>query len=205
VGGVPVIRRAVAVIGLAAALLVGGTAPALAHEQFESSEPAEGDTLAEVPTRIVLTFSGNVVDPEPQVVLRNEDGGSVGEALPVVDGPTVTLPLDPSLANGLYTVEWGIDSSDGHAVSGEFSFAVEAPRTAAPSTAAPNTAGSTAAAPTTEAAPTAAPGDPQDEAVDEAAAAEDSSAAGWWLVVGVAALAIAAAVAVVVVRRRRGA
>jgi copper resistance protein C len=193
------IRRTAVVLGVAAALLAGGVTPALAHEQLESSEPAEGETLQEVPTRIVLTFSGNVVDPEPQVVLRNEDGGAVGEALPVVDGPTVTLPLDPSVANGLYTVEWSLVSSDGDPVSGEFTFAVEAPRTAAPSTAV-----STGAAPSTEAAPTTGPGDPQDEAVDETAAAEDSSAAGWWLAIGAAALAVAAAVAAVVVRRRRG-
>jgi copper resistance protein C len=201
---VPVIRRAVAVIGLAAALLAGGAAPALAHEQLESSEPAEGETLTEVPTRIVLTFSGNVVDPEPQVVLRNEDGGAVGEALPVVDGPTVTLPLDPSVANGLYTVEWSLVSSDGDPVSGEFSFAVEAPRTAAPSTAV-----STGAAPSTAAEPTAGPASPQDEGVDETAtaadqAAADSSAAGWWLAIGAAALAVAVATAVVIARRRRG-
>jgi copper resistance protein C len=193
------IRRTAVVIGVTAALLAAGAAPVLAHEQLESSEPADGETLQEVPARIVLTFSGNIVDPEPQVLLRNEDGGAVGEALPVVDGPTVTLPLDPSVANGLYTVEWSIDSSDGHAVSGEYTFAVEAPRTAAPSSAATATA-----SPQTATGPPAATGGPADGAVDPVADAEDSSASGWWLVIGAAALAVAVAVAVVLARRRRG-
>jgi copper resistance protein C len=194
-----VIRRAAVVIGVAAALLAAGAAPALAHEQLESSEPADGETLQEVPARIVLTFSGNVVDPEPQVVLRNEDGAAVGEALPVVDGPTVTLPLDPSVANGLYVVEWSLVSSDGDPVSGEFTFAVEAPRTAAPSTAV-----STGAAPSTAPEPSAGAGDSGDDVDGETAAAQDSSAAGWWLAIGAAVLAVAVAVSVVVVRRRRG-
>ena len=142
-----------------------------------------------MPPRVLLTFSGNVVDPAPTLVLVDAAGAEVRGGEPVVEGATVALPLPDGLPNGAYTVQWGIVSSDGDPVSGEFAFTVAAPETAAPpSSPSPSSSESSAAPSPAEASPAGA-------------VAEGDSSVGPWLVGGAAAAALL--VGVLVVRRTR--
>jgi copper resistance protein C len=188
-GGVPVTRRAAVV--LLSALLAWLVAPttAQAHERLTASEPAADAVLPAVPPRVLLTFSGNVVDPAPTLVLVDAAGAEVPGGEPVVEGATVALPLPEGLANGAYTVRWRIVSSDGDPVSGDYAFTVAAPETAAPPpSASPSSSESSAAPSPAEASPAGA-------------VAEDDSSVGPWLVGGAAAAALL--VGVLVVRRTR--
>jgi copper resistance protein C len=188
-GGVPVTRRAAVV--LLAALLAWLVAPATAqaHERLTASEPAADAVLPAVPPRVLLTFSGNVVDPAPTLVLVDAAGVEVPGGEPVVEGATVALPLPEALPNGAYTVRWRIVSSDGDPVSGDYAFTVAAPETAAPPpSASPSSSESSAAPSPAEASPAGA-------------VAEDDSSVGPWLVGGAAAAALL--VGVLVVRRTR--
>lgn len=177
--------------------LVATAAPAAAHERLGKTEPADGAELVEVPTRVQLTFSAAVTDPEPALALRDGAGDAVTTALPVVDGQTVTLPLEEALPNGTYTVEWGIISSDGDPISGEYTFTVAAPATAVPTTEVAPPPATEPQAPTTTAPRTV-------EASPAAAAGDEGSSVGLWLAIGAAVLAVAVGVAVVVLRRRAG-
>ena len=128
---------------------------------------------------MLLTFSGNVVDPAPTLVLLDAAGAEVRGGEPVVEGATVALPLPDGLPNGAYTVQWGIVSSDGDPVSGDFAFTV-----AAPATAAPPPSPSRASSSETSAAPSPAYASPV------GAVAGGDPSVGPWLVGGAAAAAL---------------
>ena len=198
-GGLPVTRRLAVV--LLATLLAWLATPstAQAHERLTASEPAAGAVLPAVPPRVQLTFSGNVVDPDPTLVLLDGAGEQVAGVEPVVDDATLSIPLTEGLPNGAYTVQWRIVSSDGDPVSGDFAFTVAAPVTAAPSTSAP-------AAPAPSASPSPAGAEasatPSPAAASPVGAVDGGDASvGPWLVAGAAALALL--VAFLVVRRAR--
>jgi MYXO-CTERM domain-containing protein len=184
-GRLPVNRRAAVV--LVAALLgwLAGVPTASAHERLEASEPAADAVLTEVPGRVQLTFSGAV--SSPTLVLRAGSGDQVSDGEPLLDGALVTLPLQPDLPNGAYTVEWRVVSSDGDPVSGSYAFTLETPGTAAP---APSSAVSA-----TSSSPSAM--DTRPIAVVDGG----NPSVGPWLAAGAAMLAVL--VGLLAVRRRR--
>jgi copper resistance protein C len=188
-GRLPMTRRTAVVLVAALLCLLATTSTAQAHERLTASEPAGDAVLPAVPPRVLLTFSGNVVDPAPTLELLDAAGAQVPGGEPVVEGATVALPLPEGLPNGAYTVQWRIVSSDGDPVSGDFAFTVTAPVTAAPPSSALPSSSEASAAPS-----------PADASPVGAVAGGDPSV-GPWLVGGAAALALL--VAVLAVRRAR--
>jgi copper resistance protein C len=188
-GRLPMTRRIAVVLVAALLCLLATTSTAQAHERLTASEPAADAVLPAVPPRVLLTFSGNVVDPAPTLELLDAAGAQVPGGEPVVEGATVALPLPEGLPNGAYTVQWRIVSSDGDPVSGDFAFTVAAPVTAAPPPSASPSSSEASAAPS-----------PADASPVGAVAGGDPSV-GPWLVGGAVALALL--VAVLAVRRAR--
>jgi copper resistance protein C len=111
--------------GLLLSLAVGLTTPAYAHDELESSNPADGATLATAPSQVVLTFEEAPVDLGLQVVVTGPDGPvSAGSAR--IQGADVVQDVQPQAPAGRYTVEWRVTSDDGHPVSGRFGFTAQA-------------------------------------------------------------------------------
>ncbi|HAJ17883.1 MAG TPA: hypothetical protein DCL57_07255, partial [Microbacterium sp.] len=52
------------------------------------------------------------------------DGQNIASGEPIIDGTTVTQPVQPGQA-GLFTVRWRVVSSDGHPISSEHQYTVE--------------------------------------------------------------------------------
>ncbi|MFS0714539.1 copper resistance CopC family protein [Microbacterium sp. 2P01SA-2] len=163
------------VLGLAAA---SPAMPALAHDELLASDPAADSVVAELPAEVTLTFSGVLIDEDGVNAISVTDaaGTELAEGTPVLDGTTATQTLTGD-SQGTVTVRWRVVSSDGHPVSGEFTF----------------TAGDPAAAPTAPAGGTA-----------ETAPAEGLPPV-FWIVVSVVVVAgvIALIVALVAASRRR--
>ncbi|MDR5684041.1 MAG: copper resistance protein CopC [Armatimonadota bacterium] len=120
-------RATPALLAIVITLWVG--TPVLAHGILQSANPPNGASLAEPPSRVVLTFSepvhltlssAEVLDPSGAI---RSTGHSVSE-----DGRTITVSLPP-LPQGSYTVRWRVLSQvDGHTTSGLLVFGVgEAP------------------------------------------------------------------------------
>ncbi|HET6393332.1 MAG TPA: copper resistance CopC family protein [Blastococcus sp.] len=185
----PVTRRMTVVLLTALLAWLATPSTAQAHERLTASEPAADAVLPAVPPRVLLTFSGNVVDPAPTLELLDAAGAEVRGGEPVVEGATVALPLPDGLPNGSYTVQWRIVSSDGDPVSGDYAFTVAAPVTAAPPPSPSASSSETSAAPSSTFAGPVGVVDGGDPSV------------GPWLVAGAAAAALL--VAVLVVRRSR--
>jgi copper transport protein len=119
--GAGVLVAAVASVGLAL-----GPAPADAHAELISTEPASGEQLDVAPERVVLRFteSVDVSDDAVEVLTAGGDRVDVGAA-GHPDGERSSVAVDlPGLDDGTYVVSWRVLSSDNHPVSGAFTFGV---------------------------------------------------------------------------------
>jgi methionine-rich copper-binding protein CopC len=128
---------------LLAGALVLVPAIALADTGLASSDPADGSTLTEPPTEIVLTFEGEVSEESSFSVMGPD--GAAGEGaldLDVADRNVLRGQVEVDAA-GDYTVSWSIVGEDGHPVEGEVTFTYEPEGEAAtPDTALPPSTGS---------------------------------------------------------------
>ncbi|MFC4565191.1 copper resistance protein CopC [Nocardiopsis mangrovi] len=124
----------------AAGVLAAGT-PAWAHDRLLSSTPEDGTDLDTAPSEIVLTFSGSVLDIGAAVAVLDGDSRQVADGAVAIDGPEVARRLPEDLPDGGYAVRWRVVSSDGHPISGSFTFtagdAAAVPPALAPASAEP--------------------------------------------------------------------
>ena len=126
-------RWSVRVLGAAAvvAALVGGSAaPAFAHNYPVGSSPAEGAVVTEQPGTFTVTTNDQLLD------LHSEGSGNAmairgpaGAATPLYYGDGCVTLFGPSIETkaqlgqpGEYTVIWQVVSTDGHAVSKDYTF-----------------------------------------------------------------------------------
>lgn len=119
---------------LAAAFVVGAwwaATPAAAHDQLISSTPADGGTLTELPTQIVLEFNNELIDAAPALLIRDAANTTIHRATPEVDGRFATTAF-PELGDGSYRIAWSVVSSDGHRIEGSMPFEMATGRAAAP-------------------------------------------------------------------------
>lgn len=180
---------AIAAVALAGVLLA--TTPAAAHDQLVTTDPADGTTVQALPAQITLTFNEDVLPDAGATIVDVTDaaGATVAQGAPAVAGATVTQQLSsPADPNGAYSVAWKVVSSDGHPVSGTFSFTVSG---------APVTTPTPTATPTATPSPTATPAPP---------AQADGGVPAWvWAIVGVVVVALLGALVGVLVTRSRAA
>ena len=143
---------------LALGLVWASAIPASAHDELVSSAPAAGTSVDVLPAEIVLTFSAELLSDGSSTVVQvtDEDGASVTDAAPVVEGSTVTQSL-AGTTTGAISVLWRVVSSDGHPISGEFAFDVAAAPVEPTPTASPTPSAEPEPVPTSTASPTPTP------------------------------------------------
>lgn len=151
---------AVLVTTAAALLLFGvGVPAASAHDELVATAPVPGSELPDAPRQVELEMSEVPQALGTQVLVSGADGGPVSEGDVEVRGTTVVQPLRAGIAAGTYDVAWRVTSSDGHQLTGTFSFTVTGgtPAAGPAPTAAPDTADPETAAPVTADPDTADP------------------------------------------------
>lgn len=137
----PAAARRAPLLALATALLLAlmmalpGTARA--HDTLISSDPEDGAALETSPEAITLTYSADILDVSPLVLITDDSGTELAEITPTVEGPTVTATLPEPLPAGTHSVQWRVVSSDGHPIEGEFTLTVEQETAAPAASAAP--------------------------------------------------------------------
>lgn len=181
---------------LAAVAVLAVASPARAHDELLGSDPEAGTTVDGLPAELRLTFSG-VIAAETgasEVQVTDASGAALTDGEPTAQDNVLTQPLAGE-ASGAVTVLWKVVSSDGHPISGEFSFTVAgapAPTTTGEPTPPETVAPTASTAPT----PTEAPATPADD--------EPASADVWpWILLAAIALAVIAAVVYLLVSRGR--
>lgn len=185
---------------LAALALLSPASPASAHDELISTDPAADAVLEALPADVTLTFSAELLGEAGSNIVEVSDaaGTVLSEGPAILDGRNAIQQLTGT-ATGPVRVLWRVVSSDGHPISGEFSFTVEAPAT--PTT--PPAAESTSPSP--EQTMTTMTG-PDESAAPSPAPDADASDAGPlpWIVGVVVLLLLVGAIVAVVVSRRRG-
>jgi len=102
--------------------LAGGTP---AHSLLLESSPVAGATLAAPPQQITLRFNNRIEKKLSAIRLVDERGAPRPVTVLAADGPADRLTATlSSLPPGAWRVEWRVLSTDGHIVSGAFSFRV---------------------------------------------------------------------------------
>lgn len=186
-----------AVIALMGATVVA--APAQAHSELVSTDPADGAVLDAPPTIVSFTFNEPLM-PDFVRFIGTDPSGNTGD-LPVssVEGPTATIAWPASAPGGEWTVSYRVVSQDGHPIEGGITFSyADASPTASPTSAAPTSAAPTSQAPTS-AEPTSAVPSPS-----TSPAADSNSGQSGLLIAGLAVgLIVIAGVVIGLVARRR--
>lgn len=171
---------------------------ASAHDELLASDPADGAALDRAPGAIGLTFSADVLDISPTIVVTGPDGEVPTSAS--VSGTSVSAPLPDGLPGGAYTVAWRVVSVDGHPIQGSFGFTVASPATAdptsEPTTSPPTPIETPGATPTTS-----DPTPPTTEPTETPASTADGTPVGP-VVAGVVGLLAVASIGWVLARRR---
>jgi copper transport protein len=121
---------------LIACLALSSAGPVWAHAKLIESEPSGGDVLAEAPEQVRLVFDepvrfeeGEGAEPSPldPIKVYSEEGTRVDKtdtrASP--DDPEVLLVDLKKLSDGVYGVDWGVTSKDGHVIDGALGFTVD--------------------------------------------------------------------------------
>ncbi len=117
-------RVAATVLCAAVTALVLSPTPALAHDALIASSPEDEQTLDSPPEEVRLTFSGRPMDVSTAVLVLDSESEAVTTTEPLVEEHDVSVELPPEMADGGYAVRWRVVSSDGHPISGSFTFQV---------------------------------------------------------------------------------
>lgn len=132
------LTKAVALLGLAVSFVFLSVAPAYAHTEFESSDPADEAELNEVVSEMRLVFAG-VAEPAGEGFVILDGDGTVRKPTTVSteDQLTYLLTFDPPLAGGQVGVRWSVAAPDAHPIDGTFAFTINASLPATTDEAAP--------------------------------------------------------------------
>ncbi|WP_314646761.1 copper resistance protein CopC [uncultured Microbacterium sp.] len=123
---------------LTAFAVIGPANAAFAHDELVTSYPAAGSSVVNSPDEITLGFSAALTELDGSAVIEviDETGNDVAQDEADVSTTFVTQHLSQEATPGLYNVRWKVVSSDGHPISGEYTYTVEGPATTPPTAAA---------------------------------------------------------------------
>ncbi|AUI52874.1 copper resistance CopC family protein [Arthrobacter crystallopoietes] len=187
---------------LAAALvLLQPASGAFAHDDLLGSNPADGDTVEQMPGDIVLRYSANVVGLGSTVLIQDAEGNDWTDGETRIVDDAMIQEVRSGAPAGEYTVLWRAVSSDSHPIEGTLTFTVAGPAEsqAAPENtpaASPSAAPAPAAATNSAAPSTDTPGESQP-------AGAGSDAAGVLIGAAVVLVLIVAVIAFVVRRKAK--
>ncbi|MER1956892.1 MAG: copper resistance protein CopC [Solibacillus sp.] len=99
---------------------------AAAHTYLSETTPQDGATVTENVSQVVLTYQGKIEQGSTFKAVAADGTEYTPANVELVDG-VLTGTFEPALPNDVYTVKWNSISQDGHPLSGEFSFTVDAP------------------------------------------------------------------------------
>lgn len=98
------------------------TPTASAHTVLVSSDPSDGATLTAGPGRVTATFNEDLQPTFAAMTVVGPDGNLWSAGEPELRGPVAAVGVRPLGPTGRYTVNYRVTSSDGHVVSGSWSF-----------------------------------------------------------------------------------
>lgn len=117
----------------AAVVTVLAAAPAAAHTELESSDPANGTTVQTAPEQVRLVFGEDLLAQGDQLVAKDDTGVQVALGPTQVNGAQLYASWPATADAGNYTVSYRAVAEDGHPLEGRIKFTI-ATESAAPET-----------------------------------------------------------------------
>ena len=136
---------------LLAVIAVAFPSLASAHDVLQKATPADGTTLATMPSTVSLQFAEPPLAIGTQVIVKGPTG-DVAAGKPTIEGNSVVQAVSPAAPAGSYTVTYRATSGDGHPVTGTFSFKASSGRDGSTAAATPPTSTTPATGATSTAA-----------------------------------------------------
>ena len=102
--------------------------PVFAHAHLQQQTPAANSEVSPAPQPLPLNFSEGIEPGFSGVTLTGPEKRiiPVGKAVRnEKDNTQLVIPLNETLGDGLYTVEWHVVSVDGHKTKGQYQFSVK--------------------------------------------------------------------------------
>lgn len=164
------LTRLLAVVTLSAAALLWAPAAAFGHASEVGSSPAAGEILDAAPSEVRIDYDSALLEIGAALVVRSADEESITTGPAVVGDRVFSVPVDPSVGPGEYSVAYRVVSKDGHTIENSFTYVVAGEASPTPEVIAE------AAAPTADATTEATPETIAEEpvAADEPTPAADT-------------------------------
>ena len=118
------VGRCCAVLIAAAVALLAPAAPASAHVELVSSDPAHGSVVEGPIEEIVFDFSTDARPAGDGFVLFDEDGTVLVSTAIVLSEVQVRVEPAENLNSGRYAVTWSMQAGDAHPATGGIEFRV---------------------------------------------------------------------------------
>lgn len=125
------VLRALAAAAIVAGIL-GLPVPAHAHTELVRSSPVARSVVPLTTDRLTLVFSDDLVPLASDVAVRDDSDTDVSVAKPATEGSSVVVGLELA-SPGRHSVAYRVVGSDGHVVSGTWSFTAAAGASREPS------------------------------------------------------------------------
>lgn len=116
-------RKLVATVAFALLTLVTlAAAPSQAHDELLSTTPKDGAKLTSAPAVIVLKFAEAPLKDSTKIVATDSSGQQIPLTDIIVKDATATAKWPAGTSPGTYVVAWRNVGSDGHPLTGTFTF-----------------------------------------------------------------------------------
>ncbi len=118
---------ALVVAALAAVFLLLGAGPSVAHDELLSTTPGDGASLSTAPSVVTLKFAAEPIKDTSKLVATADSGEQFALDDVTVKKNIVTAQWPTAAPAGTYKVAWRSVGSDGHPLTGTFTFSYATP------------------------------------------------------------------------------
>lgn len=116
--------RLLAVLALAITTLLWAPAAAFGHASEVGSSPAAGEILDVAPSEVRIDYDSALLEIGAALIVRSADEESITTGPAVVGDRVLSVPVDPAVGPGEYSVAYRVVSQDGHTIENSFSYVV---------------------------------------------------------------------------------
>lgn len=115
-------------LGIALVLLMAlAVAPsAAAHTSLVSSDPADGSLITVAPQQAELVFNEELLESAVSISILDANEQVVSTTVAEAAGTTVIVPFPSGLPDGEYRLAYRVVSGDGHPITDEIRFTIDA-------------------------------------------------------------------------------
>ncbi|MGL4305247.1 MAG: copper resistance CopC family protein [Mycobacteriaceae bacterium] len=115
-------RKIVALLLVIIGVTIFGNGTAQAHSSVVAANPAAGSVLDHGPSQVFVTFNEALQTKFAAMTVVGPDGNIWSSGDPLIQGATLSVPVNELGPVGAYTINYRATSADGHTIAGSSTF-----------------------------------------------------------------------------------